>query len=142
MSKQKLAVEIAEIRREAETLLGRGQQSAYSRYRNDPVGYGQDVLKISPSPDQERIARAIVEPPCRVFVKSGHNLGKTFLAAWLMNWWYDTRDPGIAVTTAPTERDVVDLLWTEVRLQRQRAGLSADFIGPAAPEMAETLRPS
>ncbi|WP_202974201.1 hypothetical protein [Fimbriiglobus ruber] len=70
-------------------------------------------------------------------MKSGHSIGKTFLAAWLVNWWYDTRKPGVAITTAPTKRDVVDLLWTEVRLQRQRAKLPLpfDFIGPAAPEM-------
>lgn len=30
---------------------------------------------------------------------------------------------------------MIDLLWTEIRLQRQRAGLGADFIGPRAPEM-------
>jgi len=103
-------------------------------YRLDPVGYARDVLKVQPTPDQERIARAVIEPPHRVMVESGHNVGKTFLAAWLSNWWYDTRDPGITITTAPTLRDVVDLLWTEVRLQRQRAGLASNM-APSAPEM-------
>jgi hypothetical protein len=87
--------------------------------------------------DQEAVARAILEPPYRVLVESGHSVGKTFLAAVLVNWWYDHFDPGVVITTAPTERDVVDLLWTEVRLQRQRAKvpLRTDFIGPRAPEM-------
>src|SRR5262249_8045883 len=35
----------------------------------------------------------------------------------------------------PSERDVVDLLWTEPRLQRQRAGLPCHFVGARAPEM-------
>lgn len=57
------------------------------------------------------------------------------LAGWLTNWWYDSFNPGLVITTAPTKRDVEDLLWKEVRLQRQRAGLDMDFVGPAAPEM-------
>jgi hypothetical protein len=85
--------------------------------------------------DQAKVLPLLLEPPYRVLVGSGHNVGKTFLAALLVNWWYDSFDPGVVITTAPTERDVVDLLWTEVRLQRQRVGLSADFIGLRAPEM-------
>jgi hypothetical protein len=49
--------------------------------------------------------------------------------------WFDVFDPGVVITTAPTERDVVDLLWTELRLQRERAGLPCHFIGARAPEM-------
>lgn len=107
----------------------------FTVYRSDPVGYIRDVLKMTPTPDQERIARALLEPPYRVMAKSGHNIGKTALSAMLTNWWYDSRDPSAVITTAPTKRDVVDLLWTEVRLQRLRAGLSMDFVGPSAPEM-------
>lgn len=104
-------------------------------FRDAPLDYAKYVLKIKPTPDQERVALSLLKPPYRSLVKSGHNIGKTFLAAWIVNWWFDTRDPGIAVTTAPTQRDVIDLLWTEVRLQRTRAGLPMPFIGPSAPHM-------
>jgi hypothetical protein len=70
-------------------------------------------------------------------VPSAHDVGKTFIAAVAVNWWYDTRDPGVVITTAPTLRDVVDLLWTEVRLQRFRVGLESAFVGPAAPQMGD-----
>lgn len=105
---------------------------ALSRYKDDPVGYARDVLKVTPTPDQERIARAVLEPPYRVLVKSGHNIGKTFLAAWLVNWWYDTRNPGVVISTAPDARSVSDVLWTEIRLQRQRSDLPSPF-APKAP---------
>lgn len=104
-------------------------------YENDPVRYAREKLHVEPTDAQQEIARAIQEPPYRVKVPSGHNVGKTFLAAWLVNWWYDTWDPSCVITTAPTEKDVIDLLWAEVRLQRIRAGLPAQFIGPRAPEM-------
>lgn len=103
-----------------------------AKYRNDPVGYARDILHYSPTADQESILRAF---PGRVKVNSGHNLGKTSISAVAVNWWFDTRNPSVVITTAPTERDVVDLLWTEVRLQRMRAELPMMFSGPRAPEM-------
>lgn len=106
-----------------------------SRYADDPVGYCCDVLRVVLTPDQDAIARAFLSHPFKVKVRAGHNVGKTFLFACLCNWWFDTRPESVVITTAPTERDVVDLLWTEVRLQRSRANLPASFIGPAAPEM-------
>jgi hypothetical protein len=125
-----------ELKREARSILNPDRRRLLAKYVHDPVGYGRDILGIEHiTPDQEKIARALCEPPYRVFVKSGHNIGKTFLAAWLTNWWYDTRNPGVAITTAPTERDVLDLLWTEVRLQRDRQDMESDFTGAVAPEM-------
>src|SRR5262249_39826041 len=102
----------------------------YGSYQSDPVGYCRDVLRVQLTPEQGAILRALRAPPYRVLVKSAHSVGKTFLAAAAVNWWFDCFDPSAAITTAPTERDVVDLLWTEIRLQRGRAGL----LGPMRPK--------
>lgn len=103
-------------------------------YRDDPAGFARDVLGVEYTADQTRIARAL---PGRVKINSGHSLGKTHLAASLCLWWHYTRDPGVVITTAPTERDVVDLLWTEIRLQHARARreLPRRFPGPRDPAM-------
>jgi hypothetical protein len=103
----------------------------------DPVGYARDILGVILTPQQEEIARAVHEKPYKVKVDSGHNCGKSFIAAVLVNYWYDVFDPGVVITTAPTKRDVEDILWAEVRLLRQRAKvpLPLDFTGPRAPEM-------
>ena len=71
-------------------------------------------------------------PPYRVLVKASHNVGKTHLAGGLVNWWYDSFDPGITLTTAPTDRQVQDLLWKEVRTQRRGRG---GFPGPKMPRL-------
>lgn len=39
------------------------------------------------------------------------------LGGGLVNWWYETRRPGIALTTAPSKAQVEGLLWKEVRAQ-------------------------
>lgn len=116
------------------------QQSAPSnlvgKYTHDPVAYAREVLGISYLwPKMAEIAMALLQPPYKVMVKSGHSCGKTFLAGFLANWFYDTFDPGVVLSTAPNARSVRDLLWKEIRVQRMRAGLSEDFIGDIAPEM-------
>ena len=39
------------------------------------------------------------------------------LCGGLVLWWYETRERSITLTTAPTDRQVVELLWGEVRSQ-------------------------
>jgi hypothetical protein len=108
-----------------------------SRYKDDPVGFAADVLGITPTNDQAEIARAFLVAPFMVKVRAGHNVGKTFLFAWLTLWWLYTRTPSVVITTAPTARDVEDLLWTEIRLLHGRAKvpLPDDFTGPEACEL-------
>lgn len=110
----------------------------FARYVCDPIGFARDVLKVTPTADHERWLPALLEPPYRVMAKSGHKIGKTFGAAMAVAWWHYTRPQSVVITTAPTERDVIDLLWTEIRLLVTRARLPDHFIGPAAPEMFES----
>lgn len=110
------------------------KQQDFTQFLRKPVEYSRHVLKVQWWAKQQEIARLLLEPPYRVLVLSAHSVGKSFLGASLTNWWYDTRDPGLVITTAPTHRDVVDILWSEVRLQRMRAGMGG-FIGSRAPEL-------
>lgn len=98
------------------------------RYIADPVGYAGDVLGVSLTPQQQQIARALLEPPYRVLVPSANNTGKTFLAATLASWFHDNFTPSIVQATAPTARQVHDLLFKELRgLRGNVAGASAGF---------------
>ena len=94
----------------------------------------RSVLNVSPWAVQEEICRKLLEPPYRVLVKAGHSVGKTWLSAAIVSWFYDTFNPSCAITTAPTHRDVCDLLWREIRLQRHHIG---GFRGNSAPELWE-----
>jgi HAMP domain-containing protein len=75
----------------------------YPGYASDPVGYCNDILGVTLTPAQEEVARFLLEPPFRVLVKSAHKVGKSFLGACLVNWWFDTRKPSICLTTAPPD---------------------------------------
>lgn len=81
---------------------------------------------------QEQIAQSLLTPPYRTLVKACHKVGKTMLGGGLVNWWFDSFDPGLVLTTAPTDRQVRDLLWKEVRTQRRGRG---GFVGPRIPRL-------
>ncbi len=102
-------------------------------YKDDCVGFCKDVLGVDLTTDQQTIARA----KGRVKVNAGHSVGKTHLAACILLHRFYTRDKCVVVTTAPTQRDVIDLLWNQVRILHRKALLPLGdfFIGPRAPEM-------
>ncbi len=105
-------------------------------YAADPVGYCRFVLGHEYlTPAQEAILADLIRPPCRVMVPSGHNTGKTFLAAAAISWWFDSFNPGCVFTIGPRFDSLSDTIWGEVRRQRGRAGLPDHFIGPRAPHM-------
>ena len=51
------------------------------------------------------------------FVQSGHAIGKTYVTASIVLWFLFSHYESIVVTTAPTARQVEELLWAEVSKQ-------------------------
>lgn len=108
------------------------EHNPYAQYTYDPLAYARDILRVDWWPKQQQIAQALLQPPYRVLVKASHNVGKTHLAGGLVNWFFDSRANSITLTTAPTDRQVKDLLWKEVRKQRRgRPGIA----GPQMPRL-------
>lgn len=111
----------------------------YAKHVNDPCGYAANILGVKLTPRQEEILRAVLEPPYRILVPSGHDVGKTFCGAVLVSWWFDTRNPSVCLTTAPKLEQVKDLLWKEIRSQRGKRGLSG-FSGPKSLRLESSPR--
>ena len=103
-------------------------------YRDDPVGYAEAALGVDLTPQQQDIARALRRPPYKVCVPASTAVGKSFLAAVLASWWFDTFDDSQVITTGPTQATVKDCIWKELRSVRGRAGLD-DFAGPESIRM-------
>jgi hypothetical protein len=90
-------------------------------------------LGEKPWPKQEEIMRAVERHP-RVTVRSGHGVGKTRCAAALAVWFLAEHRPSLVVTTAPTFRQVRDVLWPEIRRLWAR-------LGPIEPEEKSAPKP-
>lgn len=112
---------------------------ACPEYRDDPAGYTRDVLGVTLTPGQNRVVEALMAHR-KVLVGAGHSVGKSVLGACLVNWWFDTRWPGVCMTTAPTRRQVEGILWQEVRTLRAKARrrLPDCWAGPRTPRLQST----
>lgn len=55
-------------------------------------------------------------------IRACHDVGKTYLAARLALWFLYSHPQSIVVTTAPTMRQVENLLWRELRAAHEKAG--------------------
>ncbi len=112
--------------------------TSQANWQNDPAGYLRTVLKADIWERQEEIAEAVRDHK-RVAVRSCHHSGKTFGAAALAHWWLAAFDPSLVITTAPTLRQVKDLLWYEIAGHARRAGTGGK-LATLSLEMSETRR--
>ena len=51
----------------------------------------------------------------RVTVRSCNGVGKDWVCSVIALWWLYTRYPSVVITTAPTNRQVEEILWGEIR---------------------------
>lgn len=108
----------------SQALEDRRTRRRLAELRRDPLAFGEALWgHAGPrdpalggsifTPDQREVLRLVRDHP-RVAVPSGHSCGKTYLAA-VVFWWLFSSRVSKVLTTAPTERQVDDLLWSEIR---------------------------
>jgi len=85
------------------------------RYHNDPVAFVEEMLHVTPTP-QQRQALEAVALGTHVSIKSGHGTGKTAFDAWIIIWFMCTRKDAQVPCTAPTEAQLKNVLWKELAL--------------------------
>lgn len=97
-------------------------RAALDRIRADPVFFCREVLGFWPWSKQREILESVRDNP-RTAVRSCHGVGKTASAAACILWFLAAFAPEcLVVTTAPTWRQVRDLLWREIAKAYNRAG--------------------
>jgi phage terminase large subunit len=105
-------IDLASAVREAEA----NEFSAFvARYHGDPVGFVENVLKATPTPDQKTFLEAIAKGTRRISIRAGHGVGKSTVCSWAMLWHMLTRFPQKAVCTAPTSGQLFDALFAELK---------------------------
>jgi phage terminase large subunit len=110
------------IRLSRQQVVQQKQGPPLTRYQSDPVAFAREVLGIEPWERQQQIMQAVARER-RVTVRSCHHSGKTFAAGALAQWWVRCFDPSLVVTTAPTMRQVKELLWYEIAAHQRRSQL-------------------
>jgi phage terminase large subunit len=104
------------------------------RYAKDPVAFSRDILGFDPWARQREVMRAVVEHPL-VSVKSGHRVGKSWLAGSLALWFYCSFPDARVICTAPTATNVQGVIWRAIRQLHARSGrcLACTEADPSGP---------
>lgn len=96
--------------------------NSMKKYIQDPVLFVRNVLKVKPDKWQEECLQAIANNG-RVAVRSGHGVGKTALESWVILWFLFTRPFPKIPCTAPTQQQLLDILWPEISKWLKRSEL-------------------
>lgn len=83
-------------------------------FENDPIGFARVVFGLDLWEGQQEICTAVTESDATA-CKSGHKCGKSTAAALLAWWFAATRPSARVIITAPTDRQVKQVVWREVR---------------------------
>lgn len=105
-----------------ESVDSKQREQPLREYDTGPEGFQRfcrDVLGINLWSRQIEIAQSVI---CnrRTAVRSGHSVGKTMVVAAICEWWFSCR--GLCFyTTAPGRDAVKDLLWKQIKTNRENA---------------------
>lgn len=86
----------------------------FERYSNDWNKFAKEALGVRLDRKQKKILRDIQEN-ARTSVRSGHACGKDFVAAVAALCYLYLNIPSKVIMTAPTNRQVIDIMMTEIR---------------------------
>jgi phage terminase large subunit len=95
-------------------------------WRADPVLFVKECIGAVPSTQQEELLRALTTEK-RITVRSGHGTGKDACASWAIKWFAVTRPFAKVVCTAPTARQLSDILWSEISKWMRKSQLADEF---------------
>jgi len=82
--------------------------------RENPVWFSEEVLKSSLWEKEKEILLSLKNHN-EVAVRSCNAAGKSYTAARAVHWWLLGHKGSIVLTTAPTGRQVREVLWREIR---------------------------
>ena len=84
------------------------------QWKHSPLIFATEVLGVTPSTQQADLLLNFTKGKKRKTVRSGHGTGKDAVASWLILWFMATRPYAKVVCTAPTARQLNDILWSEL----------------------------
>ena len=99
---------------------------ALKRYKDNPVVFVKEILQVTPDEWQAEALNALAKSS-RVAIRSGHGVGKTALESWAIIWFLFTRPFSKVPATAPTIRQLYDILWSELSKWVKRSPLLNDM---------------
>lgn len=82
-------------------------------WKEDPILFIADFFNETPDKKQADVLRALPHAN-KIAVRSGHGVGKTWLASRAAIWYFVTHPYSKVITTAPTWQQLRKILWSEI----------------------------
>ena len=91
-----------------------------AHWRNAPIDFVREVIGAEPTWQQKQLLSLL--PSGKNFaIRSGHGTGKSACLSWILMWFLLTHPASKVVCTAPSRRQLFDILWSEVYRWHSRA---------------------
>lgn len=91
-----------------------------NQIQNNPLLFTSDVLGCDLWDKQQEIIKSVATNR-RTAVRSSHGIGKSYIAARTALWFLFSHPDSKVITTAPSFRQVEDILWREMRVAYTKA---------------------
>jgi hypothetical protein len=89
-------------------------------YRADPGAFLYDILGVKLWRGQDEAIDSVVNNS-ETGIKTCHSWGKDWFSARMVLWFVYCYKPSLALTTAPTDRQVKGILWQEIAMAHAQA---------------------
>lgn len=86
----------------------------YKKGQEEPVWFVENIIGMTELWEKQAEIMRSVRDNSRTVVRSCNGAGKTFTTANVVAWFLTTHPNSIVVSTAPTARQVKELLWAEI----------------------------
>lgn len=99
-------------------------------WKQSPLLFVTECIKATPSSQQIELLTAFANKDKKqLSVRSGHGTGKDACASWIICWFLTVYRNSKVVCTAPTSRQLADILWSEIsKWIRKSEMLSQEFV--------------
>ena len=99
----------------------------FKLWKNDPLLFVRDCIQVTPSKQQEELLLGFAKHK-RTTIRSGHGTGKDAAASWIIIWFLVTRLNAKVICTAPTARQLSDILWSEISKWLRQSSVADEFV--------------
>jgi len=97
-------------------------------WKKSPLLFATEAVPgFNPSGQQVELLKSIVDKK-RVTIRSGHGTGKDACASIVILWFLCTRPYSKVVCTAPTGRQLNDILWSEISKWMRKSIVADEFV--------------
>ena len=101
--------------------------SKLREWRQSPLLFVTECIGAKPSEQQAEALISFAKHK-RTTIRSGHGCGKSTTASWLIMWFLCTRPYSKVACTAPTARQLSDILWSELSKWMRQSILADEFV--------------